>query len=267
MLSITCEIAQRLEAAEAADGADCAEAQCLLEPEGDAAVKAIAGGFLIYVGAGSPLTHALGIGLHGPVTAADLDEIEEFYISRDAPVVLDVCPYSDPTLIELLNTREYRVAEFANVLVRPIQPGEVLDGATSAIEVRPAHPSEAEVWSATDVCGFFGREALSDEERRLGRILFHMPRATPMLALIEGEPAGAGCLSLRAGVASCFADATLVRFRRRGVHNALIRERLRMAAVAGCDLITAGTQPGSGSQRDYERFGFQVAYTKVTMTR
>ena len=37
------------------------------------------------------------------------------------------------------------------------------------------------------------------------------------------------------------------------------------AAARGCDLATASTLPGSGSQRNYERTGFQVGYTKVTM--
>jgi len=52
-------------------------------------------------------------------------------------------------------------------------------------------------------------------------------------------------------------------FHRRGAHAALIRARLAEAAARGCDLITAGTQPGSTSQRDYERQGFLVAYTKI----
>jgi hypothetical protein len=54
-------------------------------------------------------------------------------------------------------------------------------------------------------------------------------------------------------------------YRRRGAHSAVIRARLVEAAARGCDLITAGTLPGSVSQRDYERQGFQVAYTKATM--
>jgi hypothetical protein len=32
-------------------------------------------------------------------------------------------------------------------------------------------------------------------------------------------------------------------------------------------MATAGTQPGSGSQRNYQRLGFEVAYTKMTFVR
>ena len=63
-------LAQRLEAAEAANGICCAMAQ-----EG-AAVEHVAGGSAIFVGVNSMLTHAVGLGLHGPVTAADVDRME-----------------------------------------------------------------------------------------------------------------------------------------------------------------------------------------------
>ena len=45
----------------------------------------------------------------------------------------------------------------------------------------------------------------------------------------------------------------------------LIAARLNEALARGCDLATASTLPGSGSQRNYERMDFQVVYTKVTM--
>jgi hypothetical protein len=34
----------------------------------------------------------------------------------------------------------------------------------------------------------------------------------------------------------------------------------------GCDLAGASVAPGSVSQRNYERLGFQVAYTKAMVT-
>ena len=42
-------------------------------------------------------------------------------------------------------------------------------------------------------------------------------------------------------------------------------QKLNEAIAQGCDLVTASTLPGSGSQRNYERLGFVVAYTKVTL--
>lgn len=44
--------------------------------------------------------------------------MEEFYQSRGAGVTVDVCPYADSTLLETPVKRNYKVAEFATVLVR-----------------------------------------------------------------------------------------------------------------------------------------------------
>ena len=124
---------------------------------------------------------------------------------------------------------------------------------------------EADLYAETVVRGFFGRDEVSAEEHNLGRILASMPGTLMYFALVDGVPAGCGQMAFHSGVATCFGDSTLTAYRRRGAHAAVIRARLAEAAVRGCDLITAGTQPGSISQRDYERQGFQVAYTKVTM--
>ena len=96
-----------------------------------------------------------------------------------------------------------------------------------------------------------------------------LPGALPYLARIDGEVAG-GCggrVIPEARVAAFFGTATLPEYRRRGVQGALIAVRLREAARAGCEYAVVSTNPGSGSQRNMERRGFRVAYTKVVMSR
>jgi GNAT superfamily N-acetyltransferase len=56
-------------------------------------------------------------------------------------------------------------------------------------------------------------------------------------------------------------------FRRRGVQAALISARLEAGRAAGCDLAMSVTQPSSGSQRNLERQGFRVVYTRTKFTR
>jgi hypothetical protein len=198
--------------------------------------------------------------MHGPVTEEEIAEIEAFFFSRGAAVSLDLCPHADMTLRDVLVSRGYRVAEMNNVLVRGLQPDQHWP---VGADVRPAL-NDAE-YARTVTCGFFGRDLVTDDEFRLGRTLFHMPCATPLTAFIDGQTAGACGLSVRNGVASFYGDATLPAFRNRGVHSAMIAARLNLAVSAGCDIATAGTQPGSISQRNYQRLGFEVAYTKATM--
>src|SRR4051812_24789383 len=50
------------------------------------AVEDVCGGKMLFAGLGSPVNHAVGMGLTKPVTAADVDRVEAFYRSRGAPV-------------------------------------------------------------------------------------------------------------------------------------------------------------------------------------
>ena len=265
MILITDELAQRLETAEAADAADCAEAACSLDPALGAAVKSVAGGYLTFCGPASPLTHAIGIGMTGHVSVEELDEIEEFFVSRDARVTIDVTPHTDPSLREMLGERGYRISEFSNVLVRPVRPNEAPPECPSQARVRTALSSESDLYSRTVVSGFLSRHDLNDEELMVGKILFGMPCAKGLLAEIAGEVAGGCALSIRTAVASCFGDSTLPVFRGMGIHAAMICARIAEAISAGCDLMTAATQPGTGSHRNYQRLGFTTAYSKITM--
>ncbi len=92
-----------------------------------------------------------------------------------------------------------------------------------------------------------------------------MAHAGCWLAWHDGEPVGAATLAICDGVASLFGASTRVPHRNRGVQHALIAARLAAAVDAGCDLAVVHTEPGSDSQRNVERLGFRLAYTKVTM--
>lgn len=73
------------------------------DPKLGAAFEPICGGQMIFAGLNSPIGHAAGLGFDGTVSEADLDRLEMFYRSHGAPAQLDLCPLTDPTLLELLN--------------------------------------------------------------------------------------------------------------------------------------------------------------------
>jgi hypothetical protein len=260
------DLARRLEAAEALNGAECAESQRLLDPAVGATVKQAAGGSAIFVGAGSPLTHAVGLGMHGPVRPEEFDQIEAFYRARGATVSVDLCPLADASLVELLGRRGYRAAECMNVLIRPLTGPEI---ARPEIPVRLANGGEEDLWARTVGRGFLEKDALTAEEMDVGRNIFHMPGSRCYLAFAGNQAVAAGAMTMHGGLATLFADSTIAGFRGIGLQSALIRERLRAASApaVGCDLATASTLPGSVSQRNYERNGFQVAYTKAILVR
>jgi hypothetical protein len=59
------------------------------------------------------------------------------------------------------------------------------------------------------------------------------------------------------------AAATLPAFHGRGAQTALIHRRLADAAAAGCTLLAVEATPGSQSERNLERIGLRLAYTRV----
>ena len=61
--------------------------------------------------------------------------------------------------------------------------------------------------------------------------------------------------------------STLPAERGRGVQRTLVAERLRLAAIAGCDLATVTAVLGGASERNLLRLGFQRRYVKTTWTR
>jgi GNAT superfamily N-acetyltransferase len=250
-------LARRLESAEAANARGCS-----VQP--GSAVLEIAGGCAIFVGAGSPLTQAVGLGLNGPVSEAETDTLEAFFSSRGAPVSIDLCPLADPGFLETLGGRGYRAVEFNNVLLRRLAGAEIV----FAPRIRRATAAEADLWSHTVGHGFFEQPELTTNEMDVGRAIFAMPGALCYIAATEsGTPAGGGALAIHDGLATLFADSTIAAHRRTGLHRELIAARLNEAIARGCTLATASTLPGSGSQRNYERLGFQVVYTKVILTR
>ena len=86
------------------------------------------------------------------------------------------------------------------------------------------------------------------------------------LGLCDGEPAGAAILYLAGGDAYLADSAVDPRFRRRGVHRALLDRRCADAKAAGAQLIFSGADYLSASQRNMLRKGLVLLHTKGIWT-
>jgi len=115
--------------------------------------------------------------------------------------------------------------------------------------------------------GFTGRDKLTPGDLVIPTPNFHMSTATCFLALLDGEPVGGGAMATHKGLASFFSASTRPALRGRGAQTALLHARLSAAVTAGCDLAMVHTTPGTASQRNVERAGFQLAYTKLSLVR
>lgn len=258
-------LARRIEGVEAWVQRENAATAALLFPELGADALSVAGGTAAFLGLRSPLSFAAGLGMTGPIAEDEVHQVEEFFRERGMAPRIDVCPLADESLIHLLGSRGYQAVEFTHVLARPLTPHTALPAPPPGITVRRAAPHEDELWARIVNEGFAQRQPFSESERQLGLISFHLPASVCFLAEADGELAGAGAVFSHKGLGALFATSTRPELRRRGVHTALILARLAFLQESGCDLITFYAHPGGDSQRNAERHGFRICYTKLAL--
>jgi GNAT superfamily N-acetyltransferase len=218
----------------------------------------------MYDGPTSPVTQTFGLGLFQPTTPPDLQEIEAFYRQRGSPVWHEVCPLTDVGLSALLSERGYRPAEFSSVLFRPTRGGPPPAAPRNAgIRVRLVGEDEHELWARTAAEGWRGLTELGDSILELARVSTRRPDGRAFLAELDGRPIATGWMSVSDGVALLAGASTVPEGRKQGAQLALLDARLRYAAEHGCDVAMMGAEPGSASQRNAERQGFRIAYTRT----
>lgn len=260
-------LSRRLESVEEAGCVRFARTLGRLRPELGCAVEVIAGGHAAFTGVGSPLSHALSLGLEGPVSKEDIDRLEDFFFSRGSYVEVVVSPYADPTLMIELNKRDYRLTEWNNVYFRPA--GSEASPSDLRLTIRNVPPGEERTWAEL-IARCFGTDPKNLEMLvDLFSVVAEVPDAFALFADWDGRPVGgaAGLIVRDCGVAGFYAAGTLPEFRNRGIQTALLQRRLRIAAEAGCEFAVVVTMPGTASERNVVRNGFRLAYTKAAFQR
>ena len=256
-------LARRLESTEGRACCGSAKARHTLDSASSAAWLESAGAIAVYDGPDSPLTQTFCLGLFEEASNSALDQIESFFFDRKAAVVHEVSPLAGIPLADCLCARGYRPVEYSSVLVQTIEPlqrSPLPDG----VSVRIVDQSEAALWTDISARGWAADSpALLDFIRQFGRLAFAVPENTCFLAEHNQHPGAAGLLFLHEGVALFGGAATIPALRRHGLQAALLQARLRFAVEHGCDLAMMVTASGSQSQRNAERAGFRIAYTRT----
>lgn len=255
-------LSKRLERAEGHACVQYAEARRRLFPDSGAEWMECAGTYAVFDGIDSPVTQSFGLAIFEELNPATLDVIERFFLDRGAPVLHEVSPFAGVAALAMLCTRNYRPIEISNVLCQPVEPPTAEQ--QSAVSVRVIVPEEAQLWSDISARGWSHEHPeLRDFLLDLGAISAAREDSRCFLAEYDGKPGAAGVLCIHEGVALFGGSATVPELRRRGLQAALLHKRMSYAFEHGCDLAMMVAQPGSGSQRNAERNGFRIAYTRT----
>ncbi len=257
-------LSQILERTEARANAHFVEAHARLDPELGAEWIEVAGAYAMFDGVDSPLTQTFGLGVFETTTAAHLDRIEAFYAERGAPVFHEISPMADASLLTLLGDRGYRPIELTSVMYREISGNEVFSDLVANVSTRRINEDEADLWAQVAADGWASEAPeLRDFILQMGQISARTKGADSFLAEIDGRPIAAAGFFIHDDICILAGASTLPNERRQGAQNALLNARLRYAAEKGCTKAILCAAPGSQSQKNGQKNGFNIAYTRI----
>jgi GNAT superfamily N-acetyltransferase len=232
-----------------------------LYPETRAEGIEVAGGLAAFTGADSPLSQAYGVGASVPVRAADITRITEFYESRNATPRVFVTPLSDPSLATALAAAGYAPSEYVNSLFS--NDADSCARRDQRIEIA----EDLDAWARASKEGFADRPSLVHDDYRVAATLAASEGVVSLELRVDGAIAATAAMDVRAGCATLFAGSTVPAFRRQGLHAAMIRDRMARARDIGVRFMRTTATPASASERNFQRCGFVVLYTRTLWER
>ncbi|HKY05571.1 MAG TPA: GNAT family N-acetyltransferase, partial [Blastocatellia bacterium] len=202
----------------------------------------------------------------GEVNEKEIVELEDFYKERGSAVNIEVCTLSDISLARLLVERGFQISEYSHLHVKSLADDEPVEP-DGQIAIREVRADEANEFARIVSRGFAEGGEPSDSITELFKVWFEQDNCTWFGAFIDGEPKGGGAVFVNRGVAELGGASTLPEHRGRGVQTRLLKARLAYGKKNGCDLAMVTTLPGTISQRNVEKQGFRIAYTRTKFTK
>lgn len=258
------DLSRRLERTEGMVGASFAAARNAVAQVG-AMSRELGGVIAIFDGPDSPMTQTFGLGLVTAATADQLAQLEAFFTARDAATQHEVSPFAGVETLARLVARGYLPSELSTVLVLEIPDAPL---PPSPLQTRVIDPAvDGEAWVETSISGWAAEGSVADFIRTIAAANLKNPSMTHYVVEDQGSPIATGSLGMHDGVAVLAGASTIPSARARGAQSLLLARRLADARAHGCAIAMMVTAVGSQSQRNAERNGLRVAYTRTKWQR
>ncbi|MDP9324213.1 MAG: GNAT family N-acetyltransferase, partial [Acidobacteriota bacterium] len=209
-----------------------------------------------------------------PIDVSLLDTVEEAFASTATPVRIELASLANPEVGALLTRRGYVLQGFENVLAKSL-PAE--EPSITEVSIARVVDSESAQWVDVLAASFaepdtFDGPAVDEPVDRaaLDAIFGQISEINGLVRYFgkrNSDVAGGAAMRIAEGMAQLCGAATLPAHRRRGVQTALLQHRLADAGRAGCDMAVVTTQPGSVSQQNVQRQGFELLYSRAILIK
>lgn len=192
-----------------------------------------------------------------------LDFIIEWYRSQNVNCSFDVIPsHAQPELLRGLASKGFYQSGFYTTLYGLPHAASMIH--SRSITIRPVSLRERNTFAEIYLEGFDIQKAdeisyLRDSYSQLvGR-----PGVHCLFALVDGIVAAIAILFVYQNIGYLALAVTLPAFRGLGCQKVLLQERMELASTEGCTLVVGQAEFASISQRNMEKTGLRVAYTKA----
>ena len=228
----------------------------------------LAGGHVALWGDGSYVNRAIAVGIDQPVTADDFELLEVRSAAVGVDAAIEMTALTDPGVRVAAVSRGYVRSGSVSALRRSLD--DVDDPSVVDDAVVESAAGQLVVWQATSALGWghvtAGARRASDAFAAAAAVVdgdgFVLARDA-----VDGRPIGCASVTVNDEVATLGAMSTVPTARGRGVQAALIRRRLRFARSLGCSVAITTTAPGSASERNVRRHGFEPWFEIETWVR
>ena len=255
-------LAKRLENAEGSSAGHFVDARAAVSLKSGAERINVGGAYVLFDGIESPITQTFGLGMSEAANDAVLEEIESFFKRHNSAVFHEVSPLAGVELYALLTGRGYKPIEVTSVMFKPVESVVT----KRSFKTRPIRDDERKLWAETAAAGWENEmPGLKEFMLDLGNVIAHKTDSVEWFAELDGfsKPVATASVSLSDGVALMAGASTIPEARNQGAQSALLAARLNYASENGCDLAMMCAAPGSSSQKNAERNGFRIAYTRL----
>ena len=261
-MNIDLDFCKRIERAESRGWRSALEFGREAFPDRGLIVTEIGGATVCFSGPDSFFTQAVGIGIDAEVRDEELDAIAEFYHSRGADARIIATPIAGDNLARMLIDRGFTIEEYENALA-----GD-LTAMHAERDARVDVCSDPREWVEHSARAFSDGEDPADGLLFGSFLMASHPNVSALALRENGEIVATGCVAVEPdSIAGLFATSTAPSARGHGYQTALIRDRIARARERGATIARATAKPGTPSERNFRRAGFQVLYSRTTWLR